>query len=82
MTGISFDSEDLKIDYLSLNLRFNNIERIKEIAHFLANTFNCRSTLYDQSSKKRHLLIENNRCQVLLVKNSVFILTKNNFILN
>ena len=63
MNGISFDSEDLKVDYLSFNLRFNSIEGIKEIADFLANTFDCRSTLYDQSSKKRHLLVENNRCR-------------------
>lgn len=48
MTGISFDSEDLKVDYLSLNLRFNDLEQIKGIADFLANTFDCRSTLYDQ----------------------------------
>lgn len=63
MTGISFDSEDLKVDYLSLNLRFNNLEQIKIIADFLASTFDCRSSLYDQSSKKRHLLVENNRCR-------------------
>jgi hypothetical protein len=48
MTGISFDSEDLKVDYLSLNLRFNDLEQIKGIVDFLANTFDCRSTLYDQ----------------------------------
>jgi hypothetical protein len=30
MTGISFDSEDLKVDYLSLNLRFNDLEQIGE----------------------------------------------------
>lgn len=54
MTNINF--ENLKIDYLSLNLQFNNIEQIEEIADYLADTFDCRSTLLDQSSKKRHLL--------------------------
>lgn len=51
MTNLNF--ENLKIDYLSLNLQFNNIE---QIADYLADTFDCRSTLLDQSSKKRHLL--------------------------
>ena len=61
MTNINFDSKDLKVDYLSFNLQFNNPEQIQEIADFLADTFNCRSTLLDQSSKKRHLLAETNK---------------------
>ena len=51
MTNLNF--ENLKIDYLSLNLQFNNIE---QIADYL-----CRSTLLDQSSKKRHLLTKTNK---------------------
>lgn len=58
MTEISFNSEYLKVDYLSLNLRFNNLEQIKEITSFLAKNFGCRSNLYNQSSKTRHLLVE------------------------
>ena len=61
MTNINFDSEDLKVDYLSFNLQFNNPEQIQEIADFLADTFHCQSTLLDQSSKKRHLLTETNK---------------------
>lgn len=61
MTNINFDSEDLKVDYLSFNLQFNNPEQIQEIADFLANTFYCQSTLLDQSSKKRHLLTKTNK---------------------
>ena len=61
MTSINFNSENLKIDYLSLNLQFNNIKQIEEIAYFLADTFHCRSTLVDQSSKKRHLLTKTNK---------------------
>lgn len=48
MTDINFDSEDLKVDYLSFNLQFNNPEQIQEIADFLADTFHCQSTLLDQ----------------------------------
>ena len=61
MTNINFDSEDLKVDYLSFNLQFNNPEQIQEIADFLADTFDCQSTLLDQSSKKGHLLTETNK---------------------
>lgn len=59
MANLNF--ENLKIDYLSLNLQFNNIEQIEEIADYLADTFDCRSTLLDQSSKKRHLLTKTNK---------------------
>ena len=48
MTNINFDSEDL-----SFNLQFNNPGQIEQIAASLANTFHGRSTLFDQSSKKR-----------------------------
>lgn len=43
MTNINFDSEDLKVDYLSFNLQFNNPGQIQEIADFLADTFLVRS---------------------------------------
>ena len=61
MAKTSFNSENLKIDYLSFNLQFNDLKQIKIIANWLANIFNCRSTLIDQSSKKRHLLTETNK---------------------
>ena len=61
MTNINFDSEDLKVDYLSFNLQFNNPGQIQEIADFLADIFHCRSTLFNQSNKKRHLLTETNK---------------------
>lgn len=51
MRVINFYSEDLKIDYLSLNLQFNNLSQIQKIAGYLADTFGCRSTLLDQSTK-------------------------------
>lgn len=65
MTNINFDSEDLKVDYLSFNLQFNNPGQIQEIVDFLADTFHCRSTLFDQSSKKQHLLTETNKNRYL-----------------
>ncbi len=61
MTNTNFDFEDLKVDYLSFNLQFNNPEKIQKISDFLADTFHCRSTLLDQSSKKWHLLTETNK---------------------
>jgi hypothetical protein len=36
MTNLNFDSEGLKVDYLSFNLQFNNPEQIQKIADFLA----------------------------------------------
>ena len=50
MNNLNF--ENLKIDYLSLNLQFNNIEQIEEIADYLADTFDCQSTLIESESLK------------------------------
>ena len=61
MIEISFDSEDLKVDYLSFNFQFNNTKQIQRIADFLTDTFHYGSTLLDQSNKKRYLLIETNQ---------------------
>ena len=61
MTQINFDSKNFKIDYLSFNLQFNNLQQIEEIAKYLADSFHCRSTLFDQSSKKQYILTENNK---------------------
>ena len=51
MRIIHFYSEDLKIDYLSLNLQFNDLRRIQKMAVYLADTFGCKSTLLDQPTK-------------------------------
>ena len=61
MTNISFIYEGLKVDYLSFNFQFNDKQRIKQIAAYLVETFHCSSTLFDQSNKKRQLLVENNQ---------------------
>ena len=49
------DFGNLKIDYLSLNLQFNNIKQIKKLAGFLTD-LGCESRLVDQSTGKRCLL--------------------------
>lgn len=61
MTDINFNSENLKVDYLSLNLQFNSRRQIEQIATYLGKTFDCKSTLFDQSSKKGHILVETNQ---------------------
>ena len=61
MTDINFNSENLKVDYLSLNLQFNSRRQIERIAAYLGKTFHCKSTLFDQSSKKGHILVETNQ---------------------
>ena len=61
MRVIGFDSEDLKIDYLSLNLQFNNLSQIQKIADFLADSFGCKSTLLDQSTKFKKTLVETDK---------------------
>ena len=58
MRVINFYSENLKIDYLSLNLQFNNLRQIEKIADYLADTFGCKSILLDQSTKLKKTLVE------------------------
>lgn len=60
MNTIDFDSEDLKIDYLSFNLQFNNYRHTQQIADYLAGTFRCKNTFSNQSTKKQHALTGNN----------------------
>jgi hypothetical protein len=61
MTEVNFDSEDLKVDFLSFNFQFNNPGQIQQIDEYLADSFHCRSTLFDQSSKKEYILTKNNK---------------------
>ena len=35
MININFDSKNLKVDYLSLNLQFNDLSQIQKIAGYL-----------------------------------------------
>ena len=56
MSYLRFDSENLKVDYLSLNLQFDDPKKIQEIADFLADTLHCNSTLLDRSNKKKSQL--------------------------
>jgi len=54
MTNINFNSEELKVDYLSFKFQFNNFEQIQKIADFLVINFRCKSTLFDQSNETQH----------------------------
>lgn len=61
MVEISFNSENLKVDYISFNIQSNDFKQIEIIANYLVNTFNCKSTLIDQSTKTRYQLTETNK---------------------
>ena len=67
MRVISFYSEDLKVDYLSLNLQFNNLNQIQKTADYLGDTFGCKSTLLDQSTKLKKRLVENTNWTMILL---------------
>ena len=58
MKVINFYSEDLKIDYLSLNFQFNDLRRIQKMLGYLADTLDCKSILLDQSTKLKKTLVE------------------------
>src|SRR6056300_1393182 len=58
MKIINFYSEGLKIDYLSLNLQFNDLRQIQKMASYLNDNFGCKSTLLDQSTKLKKRLVE------------------------
>ena len=44
---LSFESESFQIHYLTLNLQFDNLKRIKKIADYLSDAFDCNSVLID-----------------------------------
>ena len=60
MVNINFNSVNLKVDYLSFNFQFNNLDQIQEIANFLETKLSCKSTLLDQSNQ--------NQCKHILTK--------------
>ena len=51
---LNFKSEGLKLDYLSLNLQFNNFRRIKILANYLSDTFGCNSVYVDCKDSTRN----------------------------
>jgi len=54
---LTFESENFQIHYLTLNLQFENLKRIKNIADYLSNAFDCNSVLIDETdlTQKRPL---------------------------
>jgi hypothetical protein len=47
---LNFESESFQIHYLTLNLQFDNLKRIKKIADYLSNAFDCNSVLIDENN--------------------------------
>jgi hypothetical protein len=59
---LSFESENFQIHSLTLNLQFENFKRIKKIADYFSNTFDCNSVFIDcKNSTQKCTLIENLR---------------------
>ena len=59
---LNFESESFQLHYLTLNLQFNNLKRIKKIANYLSDTFDCNSVYVDcKNSTKNCTLIKNKR---------------------
>jgi hypothetical protein len=61
MTDISFDSKDLKVDYLSFNLQFNDINKIQKVANYLMDAFGYKTILLNQLTEERSRLVKNNK---------------------
>ena len=51
--NLSFESENFQIHYLTFNLQFDDLERIKKIADYLSKTFDCKSVLIDCKNPKQ-----------------------------
>ena len=45
---LTFESENFQIHYLTLNLQFDDLKRIKKIADYFSNSFDCNSVFIDQ----------------------------------
>ena len=61
MRTLSLNSKGLKVDFLSFNIQSTNPDQIHAIADYLRDNFHCKSTLLDQSSKKRDVLTQTNK---------------------
>lgn len=61
MRTLNLNSRGLKIDFLSFNIQFTNLDQIHIIADYLRDNLHCKSTLLDQSSKKREVLTQTNK---------------------
>ena len=55
-TKLSFESENLQVDFLRFNLQFVDKYEIQEIAEYLSKEYSCNSVFIDQ--KKTYSLIE------------------------
>lgn len=70
---LTFESENFQIHYLTLNLQFDDLKRIKKIADYFSNTFDCNSIFIDcKNSTQNCPLIKKERslCQAEFRVNS------------
>jgi hypothetical protein len=70
---LTFESENFQIHYLTLNLQFDDLKRIKKIADYFSNTFDCNSVFIDcKNSTQNCPLIKKERslCQAEFRVNS------------
>jgi hypothetical protein len=59
---LTFQSENFQIHYLTLNMQFDNLKRIKKIADYFSNTFDCNSVFIDcKNSTQNCSLIKKER---------------------
>jgi hypothetical protein len=56
---LTFDTENLVVDFLRFNLQFIDKYEIKEVAEYLSKEYSCNSVFIDQ--KKIYSLIEKRR---------------------
>ena len=59
---VNFESEDLKLDYISFNLQFSDMNRIEEMANYLSDTFHCKSFLFDKKTEDKSILKHPKKC--------------------
>ena len=62
LNKLTFQSENFQIHYLTLNLQFDDLKRIKKIADYLSNTFDCNSVFIDcKNSTQNCTLVKKER---------------------
>lgn len=59
---LTFKSENFQIHYLTLNLQFKDLKRIKKMADYFSNNFNCDSVFIDcTNSTQNYTLVKKER---------------------
>ena len=53
---LTFQSENFQIHYLTLNLQFDNLKRVKKIADYLFDAFDCNSVFFNDLTNKNYII--------------------------